>query len=79
MIFVGIVPSAAQKLQLQDYSRKFNVREWERQEAVLEHTVHLQQGVYQAVRLRPVVYTVSSWLLLYAASRSAYATVAGCS
>eukprot|EP00903_Cladosiphon_okamuranus_P009435 g8995.t1 len=26
VIFVGIVPSAAQKLQLQDYSRKFNVR-----------------------------------------------------
>lgn len=27
VIFVGIVPSAAQKLQLQDYSRKFNVRD----------------------------------------------------
>ena len=26
VIFVGIVPSAAQKLQLQDYSRKFDVR-----------------------------------------------------
>ncbi|CAM9805005.1 unnamed protein product, partial [Ectocarpus sp. 8 AP-2014] len=26
VVYVGIVPSAAQKLQLQDYSRKFNVR-----------------------------------------------------
>ncbi len=25
VIFVGIVPSAAQKLQLQEYSRKFKV------------------------------------------------------
>lgn len=27
VVFVGIVPSAAQKQQLQDYSRKFNVRD----------------------------------------------------